>query len=80
MNEKIFKGIIQCINNITGKTATITPQTLLEDGLEMSSLDKVRLQVELEEYFAFNFDPLDDFTAIFMSAGSLYDYIAKKVN
>lgn len=80
MNYQIFNRIAACIHNVTGQTANITPQTLLDENLGMSSLDKVRLQVELEGSFAFNFDPLDDFTAIFRSAGSLYDYVAAKVN
>ncbi|MBQ7219442.1 MAG: acyl carrier protein [Synergistaceae bacterium] len=83
MNEDIFRRIVKCIrasSESISDDAAVTPDTILSEDLEMNSLDKVRLQVELEQEFAFNFDPLDDFEAIFQTAGSLYNYIVSKEN
>lgn len=82
MNKEIFNRIRKCINaSLEHDAEHITLDMSLTDDLEMESLHIVTLQVELEDEFAVQFDPLeDDFFEIFQTVGSVYDAIERKLS
>ena len=78
--NEIFDGVVDCIQEImSGENIhdnfVITADSVLSDDIGMTSLDKVRLQVRLEDKFLFSFDPFDDFDKIFDSVNNLCEYI-----
>lgn len=77
MKTELEKRVLKCMNEaLSDSLETIKPETDLRDDLEMDSMDLVILQVELEQEFQFNFDPIeDDFVKIFQTFGSLCHYL-----
>ena len=82
MNNELFNRIKKCINTtLEQEDEQITLEMSLTDDLEMESLHIVTLQVELEDEFAVQFDPLeDDFFEIFQTVGSVYEAIERKLS
>ena len=81
MNNEITEKIRQCIETaLEQEVPSVSPEMLLVRDLGMESIHIVTLQVELEEMFGIQFDPLeDDFYAIFQSVDSVYKTIERKL-
>lgn len=81
MNNKLAEQIKQCIEAaMEQEIPSLLPEMLLTRDLGMESIHIVTLQVELEERFGIQFDPLeDDFYMIFQSVGSVYETIERKL-
>ncbi len=81
MNNELTEQIRQCIEiAMEQEIPSLSPEMLLTRDLGMESLHIVTLQVELEEKFGIQFDPLDDdFYVIFQSVGSVYKTIERKL-
>ena len=80
--NEILKGVTDCIISCIKETVDnipdnfeITEVSVLSDDLGINSLDKIRLQVKIEDRFLFSFDPFDDFDQIFETVKSICDYI-----
>lgn len=81
MNNELTEKIKECIETaMEQEVPTLFPEMLLSRDLGMESIHIVTLQVELEETFGIQFDPLeDDFYAIFHSVDSVYKTIERKL-
>ncbi len=85
--ERLQKDVMDvirktCENDVMLSTgySMIEPETDLKLDLGFDSIALVVLQVNIEERFGIQFDPLqDDFDEIFQKAGDLYTYVRKKL-
>ena len=80
LNEKLLQVMSDTFGKLEGKEALLKEDgTRLADDLQLDSFDLITLQVQLEENFDFEFDPLEDnFVEIFECIGKLKDFIKKK--
>lgn len=78
--EEIRNKLIDLINQETGQSyINIGENCRLEFDLCIDSLCMASLQINVEDTFHFEFDPInDDFEACFYTFGSLCKYIANK--
>lgn len=78
--EDIRVRLLDLINQETEEFyTTLEDDCRLEFDLCMDSLDMTSLQINIEDAFHFEFDPInDDFERCFYSFGSLCQYIAHK--
>lgn len=81
MNNEILQRISICINSaLESKVDDINMNMSLTEDLKMESIHLITLQVELEDEFGIQFDPLeDDFFMIFQSVASVYETIERKL-
>lgn len=81
MKEETFDRIKKCIvYAVEHDVGCLSSETSLTDDLHMESIHIVSLQVELEDEFGIEFDPLeDDFFEIFQTIGSVCETIEKKL-
>lgn len=77
---ELEERILNCLNKVISTSIDILePEKKLREDFGMDSVDLVMFQVEIEEEFRFEFDPIkDDFEKIFESCGSLYQYLKGK--
>ena len=82
MNDILLAGINKCINRALEKEVqSLCSEMSLIDDLGMESLQLVTLQVELEDEFDIEFDPLeDDFYEIFQTIGTVYQTVKSKLS
>ena len=82
MNIQIFEKIKECIEvALERKISDLSLGDSLTDDLGMESIHIVTLQVELEDTFQIEFDPLqDDFFEIFRTVASVYQTIERKLH
>lgn len=81
MNNEIFQRLSKCIDSaLESKVDDINMAMSLIEDLKMESIHMITLQVELEDEFGIQFDPLeDDFFIIFQSVASVYEIIERKL-
>ncbi len=81
MKDSIFERVCKCIESASEcSLSNLSVEMSLTDDLGMESLHIVTLQIELEDEFGIQFDPIeDDFFEIFCTVGSLYEAINRKV-
>lgn len=76
MIVKKVKDVILSIGNWIPKDVVITMDSNIKNDLGFDSLALIRLQVEIEDTFGLNFDPVDtDFVRVFSTVGNLVSYI-----
>lgn len=82
MNDVIYNRIKKCIDKVLEhEISSIRGDMSLMDDLGMESLQLVTLQVELEDEFEIEFDPLeDDFYEIFQTVDTIYYTIERKLS
>lgn len=81
MAEMLELRVKKCMEKVLERQLEeMSSDCSLQDDLEMTSLNLVMLQVEIEEEFKFIFDPLeDDFGWIFETYGNLCEYVRNKI-
>lgn len=81
MESPIWERLQTCIRAaLESENVAISPEMSLTEDLNMESMHLVSLQVEIEEAFGIEFDPLDDdFFHIFQTVNSVYQTIAEKL-
>lgn len=78
MNNDIYKKVIACAEEACEtEFKEISLASRLRDDLQMDSLQLVMFQVNLENEFAFYFDPMEELATIFNTIESVCEYIEK---
>lgn len=82
MNKALYIRLKRCIDKaLECETESLRGDMSLIDDLNMESLQLVTLQVELEDEFQIEFDPLeDDFYEIFKTINTVYETIERKLS
>lgn len=81
MRDEIIEIMKKCAElALERKLDSFPPDASLTDDLNMESIHLVSFQVEMEDAFQIEFDPLqDDFYEIFQTVFSVYQAIEKKL-
>lgn len=74
-----LKQLIQ-ENNPGIDVGSITPETRLEEDLQMGSLEMFELTMAIEENFGFTFDDAEQEELMNATVGALIDVIAEKAS
>lgn len=80
MIEKKLKEIIKKTANWLPEEIAIDEDSNLNTDLGFDSLSKIKLQIEIEDAFELDFDPVDtDFVVVFSTFGNIMKHIKSKI-